>query len=316
MSRNSLAADRNVRDFVGHQLALEIEAGTPANVAADKIRSALPQEFHWAVAETLRVLGGEPPPPSWPQLGTVLATARASGIDVERTFSAYERSVEQARGRYAGVFTGATSLGVYLVTISVLLLFVIGIYSIFVLPSFERMFEQFGSPLPAFTNVMIGNILVLGPLLALLVLALVCYLAGLAKLKNRMRQMQPVSQGTRWVPGFRGWARAHDAALWMRFFALFLDSGAPENVASHAAAQLAGSPTGDPRPRLLEGAARLGHLRAELARMLDADEREAAASFERARNTAVLILRLYIYVLLSGYVVAMYLPIFKLGAVV
>ncbi|HUQ11862.1 MAG TPA: hypothetical protein VM146_16225 [Steroidobacteraceae bacterium] len=316
MSRNSLAADRDVRDFVGHQLALEIAAGTPAKSAAENIRGALPQEFHWAVDEALRVLGGESPPSSWPQLGNVLATARANGIDVERTFSAYERSVEQARGRYAGVFTGAMSLGMYLVMLTILFLIVIGVYSIFVLPAFQTMFEQFGAPLPAFTSVMIGNIAVLAPMLALLVLALLSYLVGLARLRQRMQQMQPVSPGITWVPGLGSWARAHDAALWMRFYALFLDSGAPENVAGHAAAQLAGSPTRDRRPRLLESAAKLGHLRAELTRMLDADEREAAAGFERARNTTVLVLRLYIYLLLSGYVLAMYLPIFKLGAVV
>jgi type II secretory pathway component PulF len=316
MSRNSLAADREVRDFVGHQLALEIDGGSSAKAAAEKIRGALAPENHWAVDEALRVLGGEPPPSAWPQLGNVLATARANGMNVDRVFSAYERSVEQARGRYAGVFTGAMSLGIYLVMLATLFLLVIGVYSILVLPGFQAMFAQFGAPLPAFTSVMIGNIAVLAPLLILLVLALVSYLVGLARLKRRMQQMQPVSPGISWVPGLGSWARAHDAALWMRFYALFLDSGVPENVAAHAAEQLTGKPTRDRRPRLLESAAKLGHLRAEIARMLDADEREAAASFERARNTTVLLLRLYIYLLLSGYVLAMYLPIFKLGAVV
>lgn len=312
----SLKADRDVRDVIGHQLALEIEGGATFDAAAEKIRGAFPERFHWAISDAARVMAGGTTPPAWPQLGRLLAVARAQGLSVERTFAAYARSVERARAGFAGVFTGAMSLGIYLSMLAVILMLVVGVYALVVLPSFRTMFEQFGQPLPAYTAAMIGNNWVLAPALGLLVAALALYFLGLARLKERMHQMQPVLPVVHRVPGMRQWARAHDTSLWMRYYALFLDSGAQPEVAGRAAADLAGAPEGNHRPDLLEGAAKLGRLRAELARLLDADAREATERFERTRNTVVLALRLYVYVLLSGYVLAMYLPIFKIGTVV
>jgi type IV pilus assembly protein PilC len=316
MSSNAARADRDVRDFIAHQLALEIGAGTPADAAAERLRGAMPQEFHWAIDEAMRVLAGGAPPASWPQLGNLLAAARDRGIDVARAFAAYIRSVEQTRTAVAGVFAGATSLGIYLVTMSLIFIVVVSVYAVLVLPAFRTLFESFGAPLPAFTQLIVGNTAVLLVSLALLVLVLVLYMVGITRLKSRMEQMQPLMPALRWFPALKYWARAHDTSLWMRFYALFLDAGAPVDTAEAAAAQLAGAPEGDHRPRLLAGAAKLGHLREELARLIEANAREAVDRFEGARNTVVLVLRLFIYMLLSGYVLAMYLPIFKLGAVV
>lgn len=316
MSVDSHRADRDVRDFVAHQLALEIDAGRSVAVAADKIRGALATEFHWAVDEAARVLAGEPPPRAWPQLGELLATARAHGISAERTFAAFERSLRQQRAAHLGALDGARSLGLYLAALSALLILVVGLYAWWVLPSFQSMFELMGAPLPEFTASVVGNRWVLVPLLAVLVIVMALYLLGLARVRTRLENMRPVLPLLRWVPNFRAWAHAHDTSLWMRYYALFLDAGAQANVAETAAAQLAGEPRGDHRPRLLESAAKLGRLREELARLLEADVHDANERFESARNTVVLMLRLYIYILLSGYLIAMYLPIFKLGAVV
>ena len=68
--------------------------------------------------------------------------------------------------------------------------------------------------------------------------------------------------------------------------------------------------------RWLASAAQLGRLREELAEQLARADEDALAGFERPRNAAVLFIRSLIYLLVSAFIVAMYLPIFKLGAVV
>jgi type II secretory pathway component PulF len=308
--------NRDVREFVAHQLAQEISAGTPLSVAADKVRKALPDEYQWAIGDVERMLAGGPAPPKWLELETLLRAARDNGVDDARTFSAFQQAAQAARTQVAGVLAGATSLGVYIATLTVLLIVVLLVYSIFVLPQIRAVFDTLGAPLPAFTEAAIGNTWILVPVLALLVLAIVAGLVGLARLKERMSALQPLYPLLRRVPILGRWSRSHDAGLWLRYLAIFLDAGATENTARNAAAQIAGSIEHDHRSRLLHGAALLGRLREELARQIETDERESIERFERPRNDFVLLARLAIYVVIAGYVIAMYLPIFKIGAVV
>jgi type II secretory pathway component PulF len=275
----------------------------------------VPADYHWAIVDAERVLTGGPAPAVWRQLEDLLRVARENGVSAERTFASYEASAHEARASFAGVFSGAIELGIYLILLAVILGVVLGVYSIFVLPAFETMFAQFGAPLPAFTAATIGNGWIALPVIGLVVILLVVYLAGLRRLRRRLDALQPVLPLLRVFPILRDWARAHDAALWMRYFAIFLDAGANEAGARRAAMQLAGEPQ-EHRARLLESAAHLGRLRASLARMLETDGNEAAERFEHARNSAFSLLRVIVYVVVASYVLAMYLPIFKLGGIV
>jgi hypothetical protein len=315
MSVGGVTINRDVRAFVAHQLAREIESGTPLPAATESLRRAVPADFHWAIQDAERVLAGGPAPAGWSQLEDLLRAARDNGVSAERTFASYEASAHEVRAAFAGVFSGAIELGIYLMLLAVILGVVLGVYSIFVLPAFEAMFAQFGAPLPAFTAATIGNGWVALPVIALVVVLLLAYLVGLQRLRRRLDALQPVRPLLRPFPILGEWARAHDAALWMRYYAIFLDAGANEAGAHRAAMQLAGEPQ-EHRARLLASAAQLGRLRESLGRMLETDGYEAAERFERARNSAFSLLRVIVYMVVASYVLAMYLPIFKLGAIV
>jgi type IV pilus assembly protein PilC len=194
---------------------------------------------------------------------------------------------------------------------------VVGVYAIFVLPQFESMFAGFGAPLPAFTTMLIGNTWLLPPLFILLLVAVAFYFIGLSRLKKRLLTLQPVRELLRWMPGFSGWATQYDTQLWIRYQAIFLEAGLSAPAARDAASRLAGEPSeSDHRIALLHSAEQLGRLREELDAQLASEGATSLARFERQRNAFSIGIRVFIYFIVSSYIVAMYLPIFKLGAVV
>jgi hypothetical protein len=313
---NEQRVNRDVRAFVAHHFARQLEAGHEAGVAAQSLRAALPDQYHWAITETEATLAGRNESRAAAQLTALLAAARAHGISPERTYAAYDAAARDFRAGLAPALAGATTLGTYLAMLAALLVGTAGIYSIFVLPQFRAMYHAVGARLPAFTEFVIGSAWLIAPVLVVLVAAVALFLIGVAKLKKRLEALAPVQPLVARVPGMKAWAREHDVSLWMRYVALLLDAGATPETAATVATTLAGEPGHDHRPRLLSGAAALGRLREELARFLDEDAREAVERFEQPRNGLVIGLRVLIYFVVSAYLVAMYLPIFRLGSII
>jgi type II secretory pathway component PulF len=167
------------------------------------------------------------------------------------------------------------------------------------------------------TRLVMGNNWILAPALLLMLAGLVCYFVGLHKLKRRMAGLQPLRPVLRWVPGFANWARDYDSALALQYQAIFLDAGlAPEAAAKAAALHAGNISPGDHRLQLLESAAGLGRLREELAEQLERDRQSTLERFERPRNIVVILIRAIVYIIVGTCVMAMYLPIFKIGATV
>jgi hypothetical protein len=313
---NEQRVNRDVRAFVAHQFARQFEAGQESGAAAQSLRAALPDDYHWAIAETETALAGGADSRGSAQLTALLAAARAHGVNPERTYAAYDVAARDFRVGLAPALAGASTLGAYLALLALLLVGISLLYAIFVLPQFRAMYDAVGARLPAFTELVIGSAWLIVPVLALLVAAVVFFVIGVAKLKKRLQALAPVLPLVARVPGLKTWARDHDVSLWMRYVALLLDAGATPETAATVATKLAGEPGDDHRPRLLSGAAALGRLREELARLLDEDAREATARFEEPRNALVIGLRVLIYLTVSTYLIAMYLPIFKLGSII
>jgi hypothetical protein len=311
----SIRETRDVRGFAAHQLARELDAGRDLPAAAQNLRTALPDGWHWAVAELESTISGAGAPPRSRQLANLLAIAADAGVSRERAFTAYESAARDPRDGLANALAGGTTLGTYLALLAFMLVIVSGIYSLFVLPQFRVMYESFGARLPLFTETAIGTGWLIVPVLLLVIAAVVLYLVGLSKVKHRLEMLEPMRPLLGRVPGLKGWASDHDMTLWLRYFALLLDAGATPEAAAAAATKLAGDPA-DHRPRLLSGAATLGRLREEVQRLIDEDARDALVRFEEPRNALVLAMRVIIYLIVSGLVLAMYLPIFKLGSII
>jgi type II secretory pathway component PulF len=317
MTTAVLDANEDAHEFAVRQFSAEFEAGASAAVAAERLRTVLPKNFHWAVAEIEGAFTGGAGPREQPQLASVLKLAANAGARPEKAFAAYARSARRTRPRTNAALSGAMVFGAYILGLVVILAIVVGIYVAFILPQMEAIFGGFGVPLPAFTEFLIGTTWMLIPLFLLLLLGLVFYFVGLRRLERRLVTMQPVRELLRWLPGLSGWARQYDTFLWMRYQAVFLDAGLNHPSAHDAASRLAGEPLpGDTQVALLNSAAQLGRLREELDAQLANEDAISLTRFERQRNAFSIFVRVFIYFLVSAYVVAMYLPIFKLGAVV
>ena len=308
--------NQDVVGFTARQFAREFEAGAQPADAAARVRAALPQDLHWAVVEIERAFAGASGPRELPQLGPVIDTARKFGGSPQMAFAAYERAAAQMRPSLVDALAGATTFGAYLIGLVVMLGIVVGIYAMYVLPSMATMFSLVGAPLPAFTNAVIGSPWLLLPV-PLLLAALLSYVTNLRRFRRRLLALQPVRPMLRWVPGLAEWAASYDTFLWLRYQVIFLDAGLETSAAADAATLLAGEPRErDHRRALFGAAAKLGRLREELAAQLEVDREATLEQFERHRNGIVIFLRVLIYFIVSSYVIAMYLPIFKLGAVV
>lgn len=317
MRVNVVEINEDLRDFTVRQFAREFEAGADVTDAANALRASLPQNFHWAVTETEQQFGGVGQSRTLSQLSAVLDTARDNGVRPEAAFTAYVRAERTVRPALLAALAGAATFGAYLAFLVLILAVVVGVYAIVVLPQFKAMFDMFDMPLPAMTVAMIGSHWILLPMLGLILLAVVFYFLGLDKLKRRLFSLQPIRPLLRWIPGFGSWARRYDTGFWLRHYAIFLDAGLAPDAARTAASRHAGEPpAADHRQPLLASAAQLGRLREELAEQLERDRQSTLEQFERPRNLVVILVRAAIYFIVGMYVIAMYLPIFKLGTII
>jgi hypothetical protein len=314
--RKATRRRNETREFVARQFALEFQSGATLAAAAQKLRAALPDDHHWAIVEIETTFSGAEETHKASALARLMRVAQAKQVSPERTFVAYEDAVRGFRPGISLALAGARTLGVYLAVLLLLLMIVVGTYALFVLPQFAAIYYSFGAPLPRFTTVMIGNIWLPVIVLALVILCGTALFIGLSRLKRRLLALAPVGPLLRRIPGLAHWATAHDTALWTLYQSMLLDAGTTPADARASATALVGEPADVDRLQFLDCAARLGHLPEELSRQIEQHRTEALASLEGPRNAFVLLLRLAIYILVALYVLAMYLPIFKLGAVI
>jgi len=310
-----IAAD--VRDFVARRFAQECRGGATASQVADTMRAALPQEQHWAITEIENLFAVGVVPPRWAFASRVLGVARARGARPELAFAAYERSAELQRPALSAAFAAAAAFGAYLTVLVVMLAFVVTCYSIYVLPQFQIMFDIMGARLPGVTSLMLGSSWIVISLLALLIIATVGFNVGLRRFRQPLLALEPMRPVLGKLPGLRGWAASHDTEMWMRYFAIFSEAGLSFEEAQAAAADIGAVPDGtDHRVSFLGSAAKLGRLREELDAQVEESRHGAVARFEKLRNVIANAVRVAVYLIVAAYILAMYLPIFKLGAIV
>ena len=222
---------------------------------------------------------------------------------------------------------------------------VVALMLIYVVPEFERMFAGYGAGLPPLTRLVVGLserlredgllwLAATGPA-ALALVWLRQRLPGLRMLEDRLKLRLPVLGGL--------FARAA-LARFMRTLATLLEAGLPAVEALDGAAGASGSRTYEAAIRqarddvatgqsLRRSMAYLDALPPALARMLGVGEetgrldemcRHLADRYEEELNTAAdrlgallePLLMAILGILIGGLVLAMYLPIFRMGSVI
>lgn len=259
-------------------------------------------------AQLIRVHGGELAP-GW--------------ADMERQYAA-SRALAQSLSQ------GLIQTLTLSVLAAVVALVVTLIYVVFALPQFRTAFASLGAELPAFTQVVMGG----GGVLVIVTLTLIALtLIGFPLKRSLLRGRR----GAGWRLDLFAWraflgrevAESFSKLLFVSYASGLLRGGLADGLALSLASQEAqiyrevdfarGASTataGDPLIHSLLTAARLGHFRQELEAQSQIRLAALDKSAERLQMLAAFVVRSLMYALVGSLVVAMYLPIFKLGAAI
>ena len=227
----------------------------------------------------------------------------------------YVEFLRQSRMVYATYWKGAMGVFSYLATLAVILMVVSFIFGFWSMPSFAQLFEEFGAELPRLTATVfsLGGVGLTG--LAGLVLAIILLIAVFATSTiRRMKRLDLLPAWPSWVPLFGGVATDYNQIVMLNLARLLIRAEVPQNEAVRIAAQATDqSETLSPELAL---AARVGNLGNELEVQCNERLETLALGLVGERDRFALVLKLAIYLLVAVLIIAMYLPIFRLGSVI
>lgn len=202
------------------------------------------------------------------------------------------------------------------------------IYVIFVLPQFDTLFESLGTELPLLTQfVLVGlrPLIFLLPLIAILASIFLLPVRPTWKAGQRVWQLAPLNKRVRIGSEF---VLRYRQQLFIAFASTLTRFGVPPRTALQLASRetqlyadndFAANPSpgqGDSLLTALVGADRAGHLHEEIIAQRAIRAEALLLAAERLQFEFSFVVRAGVYALVGLMLVAMYLPIFKLGAAV
>lgn len=320
--------------FVSRQLSNLLDEDQ-LEPALQKLAEASPPEYSRDIEYMRSILAGDVE--SGPKLGPnpykaiarLLPSVSGPKNTLFRDFVSY---VQQSKVVFETYWAGVVGLIWYLAAVSAVALVVAIVFGTSVIPSFNSMFSQFGAPLPKFTEMVFAFGGVGVPLFAIVLALVVGFIVFVVALfHRRIQQLSPLPRWPTWAPIIGKIAEAYNLGLFLNYTRILRGSGveARQAVADAASAanqpqeltydQLGGSETSFAQlPVLTElgVAARLGNFDAEIAHQCDQHIGNMSLVLVEARDRFSLILKIALYLFVATLVVAMYLPIFKMGSVI
>ena len=320
--------------FVSRQLARLLES-QPLPAAFKKLEDASPVEYAGDIEYLRQLLEGENPerrrlgPDPYRAIQKLLPPVGDSRETLFREFVAY---IRQSRIVFETYWSGVIGLIWYLAAVASVALVVSVIFANSVIPSFDDMFTQFGSGLPAFTEIIFSLGYTGIPAFAALLAATVAIVVFCVWLfHRRIQQMAPLPRWPRWVPILGRIAETYNFGLFLNYTRILRSCGVESQTAVDKAAAitnqsarlsldaLSDSPSSHGQfPALTELgiATRLGQFDAEVSHQCEQHLGELTLALVETRDRFSVILKLALYLFIGTLVVAMYLPIFKMGTVV
>ena len=320
--------------FISRQLAQLMQENS-AKEALERLSAASPAEFSSDITyfEALLDRSGE----SRPRLGPnpydaivkLLPSVDSAGDTLFREFVAY---VQQSRIVFETYWAGVVGLIWYLAAVSAVAIGVGVVFSMFVVPAFSEMFGSLGHSLPDYTQAVFdlggAGIPTFAVILALTA-GFVVYCVAL--FHRRIQQMAPLPRWPKWAPILGRIAETYNLGLFLNYANILRKCGVDARVAIADAAAASNlsvdvsldTLTNDVRAHRqsqvlteLGIAARIGNLDAELSHQCDQHVGNLTLALVETRDRFSLVLKIALYLFVAALVVAMYLPIFKIGSVV
>ncbi|MFK7885968.1 MAG: hypothetical protein AB8G16_03810 [Gammaproteobacteria bacterium] len=324
------SATRNLA-FVSRRLAGLLE-DHGLEEALGKISDVTPAHYDVDI-ERLRALlsGAAPAPPSigLSPLRTLFKLLPAESGKRGAFFASFVDYIEHNRGLFRTYWAGISSLFWYLFGVAIFALVVMTQYNLFVLPQFRALFNGMGQNLPTLTLWVFQASRPISILFALvLVFCVLPLLVMFVTMYRRIQKLEPMPSMPTWVPFVGRLTRTYNQGLFMNFARILREADVPPNQAVREAANAANlhqslTPDAlrgksetlpdDPTLSQLWVAARLGQFDAELSHHCTDHIGELIATLTSVRDRAALLLKVLLFVFVGTVVVALYLPIFRLG---
>ena len=320
--------------FVSRQLSNLLDEAQ-LEPALQKLTEASPPEYSRDIEYLRNILAADFE--AGPQLGPnpyraierLLAAVSGPKNTLFREFVAY---VQQSKVVFETYWAGVVGLVWYLAAVAAVALVVAIVFGTSVIPSFNSMFSQFSAPLPEFTQVVFafGGIgLPLFAIVLALVVGIVVFAVSL--FHRRIQQLSPLPRWPTWAPIIGKIAESYNLGLFLNFTRILRQSGVETKQAVAAAAAAANQPDDLTYDQLgnsatsfaqlpilteLGVAAKLGEFDSEISHQCDQHLGNMSLVLVEARDRFSLILKIALYLFVATLVVAMYLPIFKMGSVI
>ncbi len=320
--------------FVSRQLA-SLAENQSIETALDRLRKASPEEYADDVEYFRGLLAGDASDKAGHGPNPYRAIARflpSVGDQKNTLFRAFVDFVRQSKVIFETYWVGILGLMSYLGAVAAIAIVVAFIFWKYVIPSFAGMFSEFGTPLPEFTQMIFAYGGAGIPVLALVLLVLVAAVVIVVALfHRRIQQLSPLPRWPVWAPIIGRVAEIYNFGLFLNYARMLRECGVdPERAVADAAAasnqpdslnfgELQREPSShDQLPALTELgiAAKIGNFDAELEHQCDQHVAALSLTLVEARDRFSLLLKTSLFVFVGALVVAMYLPIFKIGAVV
>ncbi|MEL6868886.1 MAG: hypothetical protein AAFO81_03710 [Pseudomonadota bacterium] len=261
-------------------------------------------------------------------LAKLLPAATHAKSELFRNFIAY---VQQNKLILDAYWSGVFGIVAYFAWLVVVAIQVTAIFGVFVLPGMQQMYANFGERLPQLTATLFASGGFGVPLLVV-VLAVFLVLAVwfVVLFRRRINAVAPLPRWLAWLPFMGTVTKTYNLNLFLNFTRALIDSRVETRQAVDLAAAASNQPVSlnigslaagdfgaasDPALTELSIAARLNRFEQEVEFQCEQHSHRLSAALIRTRDRFSLVLKFILYVFIGTLVVAMYLPIFKMGTV-
>ncbi|MEM1438081.1 MAG: hypothetical protein AAF545_04725 [Pseudomonadota bacterium] len=298
------------------------------NTALQRIADAVPDRYAQD-ATRLRALVTADGDIDLPSVGAspysrLASLAKATRLDARgrvqllRDFSDYVTQTKLVIATYWAGFRGFILYTLALVGIALL---ITGMFSVFVIPAFRGLFSMTGGRLPVFSAALLGGERILPALLlitALVVAGLIVF-SGVT-VRNRLQRMAPLPGWVTLLPGLGRLRESWHRDLYLNTLRLLRKAGVDDTDAQSTAAEQTGFDAAlarrDSAMEALAIAEPLGLLDAELDAQCSDHVARLTDDLLAARDRIAFATKVILYAVIALLVVAMYQPLFQMGAII
>ncbi|MFV2060143.1 MAG: hypothetical protein ACC653_05625 [Gammaproteobacteria bacterium] len=265
-------------------------------------------------------------------LKRLINPVREHGGDVIRFFAEFNKTFLNQDSLYNIKNYDTSGIMLYLVGLITLAAIVVTIYSVYVFPSIQALFDEAGSPLPPLSQFVFTLVLDWGVFIAFCVFLLIVLFISIAiKIKHTVSSLTLFGTWMLRLPGFQLVASQYNLYLCLRFLQLMMRSGVSQDNSLKIIETLAKNSNTildkqfqtlilKPQNTLLNNplslAASLGNLDDELSFQIEALYEKAITNFSRLKDAVSFTGIIIVALVIGNLIFAMYMPIFQMGKII